>query len=66
MPRSFDKPIDKSDFYTEVFDLKGIKMILFGISVAVCSLAISTMHVIGIGGGVLGLFISIAGLYKQG
>ncbi len=45
--------------------MKGSKTIIFGISVAVCGLAMSSNSIIAIGGGVLGLLISIVGLCKQ-
>lgn len=45
--------------------MNGTKITIFGVAVAVCSLAISSMNVIGIGGGCLGLLIAIAGLCKK-
>ncbi len=45
--------------------MNGTKIIVFGVAIAVCSLAISTTNVIGIGGGCLGLLIAIVGLCKK-
>ena len=45
--------------------MNGSKLILFGIAVAVCALAISTTNIFGICGGILGLIIAVAGLIKK-
>ncbi len=46
--------------------MKGTKLILFGIAVAVCGLAVSTMNFFGLLGGGLGLLIALIGLIKEG
>lgn len=45
--------------------MKGSKLIIFGIALAVCSLAASTMNVIGLCGGGIGFIIAVAGLFKR-
>lgn len=45
--------------------MNGSKLILFGIAVAVCAVAISTTNFFGICGGILGLIIAAAGLFKK-
>ena len=45
--------------------MKGSKLIIFGIAIAVCALAASTMNIIGLCGGGVGLIIAVAGLLKK-
>ncbi len=56
---------EKSEFYTQVFDMKGIKIILFGIAVALFGLSLATNNVFACSGTLLGAAIGLIGLCKK-
>ena len=57
--------IDKSEFVTEVFAVKGIKIELLGIATILLGLAVTTNNFFGYVLGVLGFGIAVAGCFLK-
>ena len=56
---------DKSEFVTEVFAMKGIKIELLGIATILLGIAVTTNNFFGYALGVLGFGIAVAGCFLK-
>ena len=57
--------IDRSEFVTEVFAMKGIKIELLGIATILLGIAVTTNNFFGYVLGVLGFGIAVAGCFLK-
>ena len=57
--------IDKSEFVTEVFAVKGIKIELLGIATILLGIAVTTNNFFGYVLGVLGFGVTVAGCFLK-